>query len=246
MGIVLKKVKRAIKARGLGFAVKHSVTRLGDWRRTRQAVRSKPQFTSIDDLLDFSFGKGGAFIRPFQIRSEIKGMLQVVRQLRPERMLEIGTANGGTLFLWTRVVADNATLISLDLPSGNFGDGYPKWKSPLYRSFATPRQAIHLLREDSHAQGSLEHVRQSLQGKLLDFLFIDGDHGYEGTKMDFEVFSTLVRSGGIVAFHDIAEHADPHCEVRKFWMEIRTRFPFEEFIEPVAQGWGGIGYITMP
>jgi hypothetical protein len=34
-------------------------------------------------------------------------------------------------------------------------------------------------------------------------LFIDGDHTYEGVRRDFEMYSPLVRKGGIIAFHDI-------------------------------------------
>jgi len=39
--------------------------------------------------------------------------------------------------------------------------------------------------------------------KRGDFLFIDGDHTYEGVEGDFEMYSPLVRRGGIIAFHDI-------------------------------------------
>jgi predicted O-methyltransferase YrrM len=39
--------------------------------------------------------------------------------------------------------------------------------------------------------------------KRLDFLFIDGDHTYEGVKQDFEMYTPLVRKGGLVAMHDI-------------------------------------------
>ena len=37
----------------------------------------------------------------------------------------------------------------------------------------------------------------------MDFLFIDGDHSYEGAKQDFENYSKLVRPGGLIALHDI-------------------------------------------
>jgi len=36
----------------------------------------------------------------------------------------------------------------------------------------------------------------------VGFLFIDGDHSYEGVKADFEAWSPYVVVGGIVAFHD--------------------------------------------
>jgi len=41
-------------------------------------------------------------------------------------------------------------------------------------------------------------VKKILAGRQVDFLFIDGDHSYEGVKKDFEMYSSLVRKGGVV------------------------------------------------
>ncbi len=42
-------------------------------------------------------------------------------------------------------------------------------------------------------------VKQDIQ---IDFLFIDGDHSYEGVKTDFELYSKLLSDRGIIAIHD--------------------------------------------
>lgn len=36
----------------------------------------------------------------------------------------------------------------------------------------------------------------------IDFLFIDGDHNYEGVKKDWNLYSSLFKKGTIIAFHD--------------------------------------------
>lgn len=36
----------------------------------------------------------------------------------------------------------------------------------------------------------------------LDFVFIDGDHSYDGARKDFELYIPKVRSGGIISGHD--------------------------------------------
>jgi len=36
----------------------------------------------------------------------------------------------------------------------------------------------------------------------IDFLFIDGDHNYDGVKKDWDLYSPLLKKGSIVAFHD--------------------------------------------
>ena len=103
--------------------------------------------------------------------------------------MEIGTENGGALFLFSHVASANATLISIDLSRGSFGR-YPKWKIPLYKSFARDRRRIHLIRADSHDSETLNEAKKILGDKLIDFfLFIDGDHTYEGIKRDFEMYS---------------------------------------------------------
>lgn len=37
---------------------------------------------------------------------------------------------------------------------------------------------------------------------MLDFIFIDGDHSYEGVKKDFELYSTILNEKGIIVLHD--------------------------------------------
>lgn len=38
----------------------------------------------------------------------------------------------------------------------------------------------------------------------IDFLFIDGDHNYEGISRDYECWSPFVKSGSRIAFHDFS------------------------------------------
>lgn len=221
-------------------------------RLRRRAART----VGIDPLLDltFTFEAFGIRIRPAQMRLEFRQLLQEVDQIKPQAMLEIGTANGGSLFALSQVCAPDAHIISVDLPRGEFGGGYPMWKVPLYKSFAKPGQRLDLVRGDSHADAVVEQVRQLLGGRSLDLLFIDGDHSYDGVRRDFESYRTLVRPGGIIAFHDIsppeadraaidAQSAEQPGEVPQFWSELKTQGPAQEFIDPDRHGCMGIGMI---
>jgi predicted O-methyltransferase YrrM len=92
----------------------------------------------------------------------------------------------------------------------------------------------------------LEQLKSRLADQPVDFLFIDGDHTYAGVKQDFEMYSPLVRKGGLVAFHDIVLHPPKlDCHVDEFWNELKRTRPAEEFIENPRQGWGGIGLIEL-
>lgn len=45
-------------------------------------------------------------------------------------------------------------------------------------------------------------VRQDIK---IDFLFIDGDHTYEGVKLDFDLYSNLLSDKGVIVIHDTDE-----------------------------------------
>ena len=182
-----------------------------------------------------------------QVRSEALALGKILQAHAPARSLEIGTNYGGTLLLLCNLSSPEAKIISVDLPSGQFGGGYPRRKIPLFRKFRKSGQQLHLIRADSHSQETKERVLRILQGDLLDYLFLDGDHTYQGIRRDFAMYAPLVRSGGIIALHDIAVHNhEADCPVDKFWSELKNRFRHQEIVEDPKQGWAGIGIVFVP
>lgn len=179
-----------------------------------------------------------------QVRSEIVRLGRILRASAPKRSLEIGTNYGGTLLLLCALSPPAAQIISVDLPLGRFGGGYPRRKIPLFRRFPRGGQQLHLIRADSHSQETKERVLRILEGEQLDYLFLDGDHTYAGVRRDFEMYVPLVRSGGIVALHDIVAYkGNEGCQVEKFWNEIKQQHQHQEIIEDPQQGWAGIGVL---
>lgn len=202
------------------------------------------QHRSVPALVDFV--RGNHLFRAMQVRSELTGLGEIVADLRPQYALEIGTAFGGTLFLLTRLASPRATIVSVDLPGGRFGGGYGRKRRLLYQRLARREQRLHLLQGDSHSSEMLARAKAALGGQPLDYLFIDGDHTYEGVRKDFEMYSPLVRRGGVIAFHDIAEHPpEIGCEVSRLWNEIKGGYRYSEFIEDRKQGWAGIGVLYL-
>lgn len=194
-----------------------------------------------------------------QARSEILQLAKILQPSAPKRSLEIGTNYGGTLLLLCTLSPPDAKIISVDLPSGPFGGGYSLRKVPLFRRFPRAGQQLHLIRTDSHSLPTKERVLQILEGDPLDYLFLDGDHTYSGVQRDFQMYSPLVRSGGIVAFHDIVTYnPESGCQVEEFWGEIKRHYQHLQIIEDVNEGslpiavtgasmhTAGLGVLFMP
>jgi predicted O-methyltransferase YrrM len=219
-------------------------------RALRAAAAERPEIDSWVELVK-RFNYAGITVAPWQIAGEIAGLMRILETEPPKRVLEIGTASGGTLFLLTRVAAPDALLISVDLPRGQFGGGYARWRAPLYRSFGRDAQRVQLVRGDSHSPSTREQVRRLLHGGAIDLLFVDGDHTYEGVKKDVADYTPLVRPGGTVALHDIVpggpgKHGDPGG-VPTFWQELRGEHPdATELVEDWEWGSCGIGLIRLP
>lgn len=212
-------------------------------------IKKIKDFNSTDPekVFDFSYYFFWRAIRSIQIKEEFLELLRVFKERNPKYILEIGTANGGTLFCFSKLAPDDATIISIDLPGGKFGGGYPDWKIPIYRSFAKDGQKFHLIREDSHASATSEKVKRILSGRQIDFLFIDGDHSYGGIKEDFEVYKNFVKKGGVIVFHDVAPNGKEELVggVPRFWREIKSNYQYNEFVSDISRDGYGIGILFL-
>ena len=192
----------------------------------------------IDHAIDFKT-KGLYRIDSVQMREEILALAKAVQSINPKTILEIGTCNGGTFFIWANLASELA--ITCDLNKSKIRD-------ELYQSFPPPDSKCKIipLAGDSHKQEFLDTVKNKLNGNPVDFLFIDGDHTEEGVRSDYNMYSPLVRSGGIIAFHDILEKQPiPGNQVYYFWEEIKKSTNTEEFVKDYAQTGFGIGIIYV-
>jgi cephalosporin hydroxylase len=213
---------------------RHALRRLG-------ALHARPR--SIEELVDAALDlgtRGWVKVKAQQIRSEILRLAEVVRALEPRVVLEIGTAKGGTLLLWTQLAS--AHVISCDLR-------VPGYRRALYERFPPPgsRCRVTLLEGNSHEPEFRARVEQALGGDPVDFLFIDGDHTEAGVSADYRDYRGLVRPGGLLAFHDIVEKQPfPDNQVQHLWKRLRSEPGSEEIVEDPEQCGFGIGLLRVP
>lgn len=192
--------------------------------------------TDIDNILD----KAYSLYMP-QHKDEIKALALFVHQLNPKIVVEIGTKFGGTFMIWNEVT--NARTISVDLVEGIHGGVTRESTDKRNLNFKDwYGDKCSFIEGNSHDQSTYDALFKHLNGNQIDFLFIDGDHTYEGVKQDYEMYSKLVRTDGYIAFHDInntAYHISRDVHVDKLWNELE-----HEKIEFNVKGeWGGIGVI---
>jgi hypothetical protein len=143
-------------------------------------------------------------------------------------MIEIGSSGGLSMMVWAIVIAGRK--ISVDMLAGPYGgldeisieERNQMWKNHF-------GDAIIPIEGNSREEKTIEKVREVLNGEKVGFLFIDGDHRYEGVKADYENYKQFVSPNGIIAFHDINPHDqsehDPNYQVEaeRFWNELEGR-----------------------
>jgi predicted O-methyltransferase YrrM len=208
------------------------------WKDFHKLRSLRIENCSEEELVDRVNSFGDGFFAPIQIREEIIEACKEVRALRPKYVVEVGTAGGGTLLLWSRLAHPQATIITLDLPGGEFGGGSSYLRVPMFRRLGLPGQTIHLIRGDSHQPETLELTKKYLNGNAADFLFIDADHTASGVRADYAMYNPLVRPGGMIAFHDIGI-TRPEYGVRKLWQELSTSSKSREIMgKPLTYGIG--------
>lgn len=231
MKTVFKKLSRALRH---PFNARHAFKRLKDYH-------AQPR--SLDEVVDWAmnFGGGGYMrIKTLQIPSEITRLAQAVRAIEPRIILEIGAASGGTALIWSTLASER--VITCDLQDMSH-------QAPLFTKLPPPGSncTVTLLSGDSHDPSFKARVARELNGRQVDFLFIDGDHTEQGVTADYNDYKAFVRPGGLIAFHDIVEHQPlPTNQVYHLWKRLKPLAATEEFVNDPGQCGFGIGVLHVP
>lgn len=214
------------------YCYKKSVEQLND----RQNLESE-----LVGILTVAYGFRGEglyrSIQPQQEGQELATLARRVSDTNPQTVVEIGTAEGGTLYTWCRFLHSAEIICSIDIGK-RFGQ-----RTKFFREF-TDEADLLFINSSSQDRQTAKTVDDSIS-EGIDFLFIDGDHSYEGVKQDFELYSPLVNNDGIIAFHDIVKIDSEYMGVPRFWKEVKDNYESEEIILPKEKHRGGIGILHM-
>lgn len=150
-----------------------------------------------------------------QIAEEFEEALKLYRQRKPQRVLEIGTEDGGTLYHWLQNAKPGTKVISVDIE-----DHEVPWME-----WNPDDVDCELIIADSHSEATVKKVAS--EGPF-DWVFIDGSHIYEEVAEDWLTYRDLCTPQAIVLLHDIAlKRSYPEtgqvAGVRKLWREIQAQ-----------------------
>ena len=153
-----------------------------------------------------------------QIRKEIEELSRFLIKENVCNIVEIGMGKGGTAFIWSQIAKGIKVFIDLPdiFPHGMTRSGCARRNLMLKQGAYNVKTILG----NSHDQSTFEKLVRYLNGELVDFLFIDGDHVYESVKQDYLMYQQIVRKGGWIGFHDINPTPSTECEVDRLWKEL--------------------------
>jgi len=115
------------------------------------------------------------------------------------RLVEVGVWHGVTTCQLRKAMAPDGVLLGIDpYPIGRLG--FSAQRCIARREVARIRNGSMRWVRLTGVQAAREYA--SSGDKLVDFVFIDGDHSLEGLSGDWHAWSPLVAPDGIVALHD--------------------------------------------
>lgn len=166
---------------------------------------------------------------------EITEYLKIIQKKQPKVIVEIGTARGGMLYCFCQLATPDALIISIDLPGAPNCGGQTDDERQFYSSFTAQNQRLEFIPADSHLSTTKELLKNILQGRKVDVLFIDGDHSCKGVKEDYEMYKEFAAEDALITFHDIKlypKNWGAGNEVGLFWDEIAATNTVTEIVDP--------------
>jgi len=173
-----------------------------------------------------------------QYQKEIQEFIRLLKDRDVKSYLEIGCRHGDTFHAVGLALPKGSLLVAIDLP------GMPSIKSKKSK-WPDSDKALHRAASDLEKQGqkaiviigdshSNEVIESVNKYSPFDAIFIDGDHSFEGVRMDWQNYGPM---GTLIAFHDIRGDVDKGGSL---FNELKQQYKHTEF---AFYNKGGIGVV---
>jgi len=160
----------------------------------------------------------------------------LVRNIKPKIVVELGTHYGTSFFSFCQAVKDEKMDCELN--------AIDTWKGDKHADFYGEEvfEKVNEIRDDCYGDLRINLIRKTFDEAVGDFkeesidiLHIDGLHTYEAVKHDFENWLGKMKNSGVVLFHDTAETKDDFG-VHILWDELKKKYETMDFFHSHGLG----------
>jgi len=178
----------------------------------------------------------------YQNQLELQMALTAIEKISPQVVLEIGVAHGASLAAWSAIAHPELTIAldPEDIPRTPEQKASYDFLAKIYNF-----RRIPFYTRNPNAHKMLENY---LDGRKVDFMFIDGAHGFDDVKHDYYSYRKYMAPNGVVGFHDIAYTeglVDAGSQVNWLWDRLKLLYDHDEFYSHSTMGIGLI-YLGVP
>lgn len=181
---------------------------------------------------------------PSDINEHLHYFVDTVNTLNATKVIELGVRYGVSTIAWLYALEERGHLWACDCsfpvpaPGSTINNLDPQ--GPL-----GVREHWNFILGDFHTAGVLD-----LLPKEVDIIFIDGNHTYEGTKLELNLYYPYVKSGGRILLHDTAIETTGNATTPQPPFPVKTaieQFCFDRMLMWDNQtNCSGLGTIYVP
>lgn len=160
----------------------------------------------------------------------------LVRNLKPKKIVELGTHLGCSLFSLAQAAQDGRLKIQLDAIDTWLGDKHSsQYGENIFlrvteiKKACYPKVNINLIRK------TFDQAVKDYPDNSIDLLHIDGLHTYKAVKHDFETWFPKVQQNGIILLHD-TDVREWGFGIYKLFNQIKKNFKTIEFTHSYGLG----------
>jgi hypothetical protein len=160
----------------------------------------------------------------------------LVSNVRPRRIVELGTHMGTSFFSFCQAVKDGGLATELNAVDTWKGDKHAGYYGESVWEEVNNIVARYYGGIDCRLlRMTFDEAVANFEDGSIDILHIDGLHTYEAVRHDFDNWFGKVADNGIVLVHD-TEMNEGDFGVYRFWAEVKPRFPAMEFMHSFGLG----------
>jgi len=212
----------------------------------KQEVKDRLEDQSVLSKLKEAFAPDGAAEREHNAQAGSAGFglihYSLVTNLRPQRVLAIGSRHGYVPSILALALKANG-FGTIDFVDANYSDaihgegvaygGVENWTGDPGDKFSCfgLKEVITV-----HIQRSSEFFSQC-QSKY-GYIYLDGDHSYDGSRHDFERSEKVARDDALIVLHDVAV-SQAGFGVKRLFAELDQNL-YDKILIPA---WPGLGIV---